>query len=85
MEVRWSLPAAEDLERIFERIEHDNRNSQKELPAEHTAEYLLTRWKSAGVQGTRVCAAKVFLAIAAPDVRFHPAQEAVSSVDEYET
>ena len=24
MELRWSLPAAEDLERICERIEHDN-------------------------------------------------------------
>ena len=24
MEIRWSLPAAEDLERICERIEHDN-------------------------------------------------------------
>jgi plasmid stabilization system protein ParE len=24
MEIRWSLPAAEDLERICQRIEHDN-------------------------------------------------------------
>ena len=27
MEVRWSLPAAEDLERICERIERDNREA----------------------------------------------------------
>jgi plasmid stabilization system protein ParE len=31
MEVRWSLPAAEDLERICERIERDNPGTARRL------------------------------------------------------
>jgi toxin ParE1/3/4 len=31
MEVRWSLPAAEDLERICERIERDNSEAARRV------------------------------------------------------
>jgi len=31
MEVRWSLPAAEDLERICERIERDNPDAARRV------------------------------------------------------
>jgi len=31
MEVRWSLPAAEDLERICERIERDNQEAARRV------------------------------------------------------
>ena len=31
MEVRWSTPAAEDLERIFQRIEKDNPTAAREV------------------------------------------------------
>jgi addiction module RelE/StbE family toxin len=31
MEVRWSLPAAEDLERICERIERDNPDAARQV------------------------------------------------------
>lgn len=31
MEIRWSLPAAEDLERICERIEHDNPEAARRV------------------------------------------------------
>jgi toxin ParE1/3/4 len=31
MEVRWSTPAAEDLERIFRRIEKDNPTAAREV------------------------------------------------------
>lgn len=31
MEIRWSLPAAEDLERICERIERDNPEAARRV------------------------------------------------------
>ena len=31
MEIRWSLPAAEDLERICERIERDNSEAARKV------------------------------------------------------
>jgi hypothetical protein len=31
MEIRWSLPAAEDLERICERIERDNPDAARRV------------------------------------------------------
>lgn len=31
MEIRWSLPAAEDLERICEHIEHDNPEAARRV------------------------------------------------------
>ena len=31
MKVRWSLPAAEDLERIFRRIEKDNPDAARKM------------------------------------------------------
>ena len=31
MEIRWSLPAAEDLERICERIERDNSDAARRV------------------------------------------------------
>ena len=31
MEIRWSLPAAEDLERIFERIERDSPEAARRV------------------------------------------------------
>jgi len=37
MEVRWSLPAAEDLERICEWIERDNRKQPVALLKRSTA------------------------------------------------
>ena len=37
MEVRWSLPAAEDLERVCERIERDNADAARVDLAYHMA------------------------------------------------